>query len=96
MAKEILGQTDNLSKHIKQKLETLAEMSCQKSEIASAEMVELIVHGYENIICTQPFGCLPTHVCGNCNLYKSFRVCRNGERRHGRDGAVTKYVEKKE
>ena len=33
MAKEILGQTDNLSKHIKQKLETLAEMSCQKSEI---------------------------------------------------------------
>ena len=29
-----------------------------------AEMVELIVHGYENIICTQPFGCLPTHICG--------------------------------
>lgn len=42
MAKEILGQTDNLSKHIKQKLETLAEMNCQKSEIASAEMVELM------------------------------------------------------
>ena len=29
-----------------------------------AEMVELIVHGYENIICTQPFGCLPNHIVG--------------------------------
>ena len=49
MAKEILGQTDNLSKHIKQKLETLAEMSCQKSEIASAEMVELMSEITEEI-----------------------------------------------
>ena len=29
-----------------------------------AEMIELITHGYENIVCTQPFGCLPTHICG--------------------------------
>ena len=35
-----------------------------------AEMVELIVHGYENIICTQPFGCLPTHVCGKGMIHK--------------------------
>ncbi len=29
-----------------------------------AEMIDLVCHGYENIVCTQPFGCLPTHVCG--------------------------------
>ena len=34
------------------------------------EMVELIVNGYENIICTQPFGCLPTHVCGKGMVHK--------------------------
>ncbi len=35
-----------------------------------AEMVELVIHGYENIICTQPFGCLPTHVCGKGMVHK--------------------------
>lgn len=35
-----------------------------------AEMVELIVHGYGNIICTQPFGCLPTHICGKGMVHK--------------------------
>ena len=29
-----------------------------------AEMMELIEQGYENIVCTQPFGCLPNHICG--------------------------------
>ena len=28
----------------------------------AAEMLELADHGYENIICVQPFGCLPCHV----------------------------------
>ena len=27
-------------------------------------MLELIQHGAENIICTQPFGCLPNHITG--------------------------------
>ncbi len=30
----------------------------------TGEMVELIEHGVENIICTQPFACLPNHVTG--------------------------------
>lgn len=29
-----------------------------------AEIMELIHHGYENVICTQPFGCLPNHIVG--------------------------------
>lgn len=29
-----------------------------------AEMVELIHEGVHNIVCTQPFGCLPNHIAG--------------------------------
>lgn len=28
----------------------------------AAEMLEMADHGYENIVCVQPFGCLPCHV----------------------------------
>ena len=31
----------------------------------TGEMVELIKEGVPNIVCTQPFGCLPNHVVGN-------------------------------
>ncbi|MDR2168093.1 MAG: 2-hydroxyacyl-CoA dehydratase [Clostridiales bacterium] len=30
----------------------------------TAEMIELLEHGVPNIICTQPFACLPNHVTG--------------------------------
>ena len=30
----------------------------------TAEMFELIESGYENIVCCQPFGCLPNHIVG--------------------------------
>ncbi len=32
--------------------------------LLSAEMAELIEGGYPNIICAQPFGCLPNHIMG--------------------------------
>ncbi len=32
--------------------------------LLTAEMVELVKTGYENIVCAQPFGCLPNHICG--------------------------------
>jgi predicted nucleotide-binding protein (sugar kinase/HSP70/actin superfamily) len=32
--------------------------------LLTAEMLELIDQGVENIICTQPFGCLPNHIVG--------------------------------
>ncbi len=32
--------------------------------LLTAEMMELIETNYENIVCTQPFGCLPNHICG--------------------------------
>ncbi len=32
--------------------------------LLTAEMLELSEIGVNNIICTQPFGCLPNHICG--------------------------------
>ena len=46
-----------------------------------AEMVELIEHGYSNIICTQPFGCLPNHIVGKgiirrfYDIYPQANIC---------------------
>ena len=32
--------------------------------LLTAEMLELADQGVNNIVCTQPFGCLPNHICG--------------------------------
>ncbi len=32
--------------------------------LLTSEMLELARSGAENIVCTQPFGCLPNHICG--------------------------------
>jgi len=32
--------------------------------LLTAEMLELSDKGVKNIVCTQPFGCLPNHICG--------------------------------
>lgn len=38
--------------------------------LLTAEMVELVKTGYENIVCAQPFGCLPNHVVGKGMIAK--------------------------
>ena len=38
--------------------------------LLTAEMVELVEQGYENIVCTQPFGCLPNHIVGKGMIRK--------------------------
>ena len=32
--------------------------------LLTGEMVDLIEHGVKNIVCVQPFGCLPNHITG--------------------------------
>ena len=32
--------------------------------LLTAEMLELVEKGVKNIVCTQPFGCLPNHIVG--------------------------------
>ena len=38
--------------------------------LLTAEMVELIRSGYGNIVCAQPFGCLPNHIVGKGMIRK--------------------------
>jgi predicted nucleotide-binding protein (sugar kinase/HSP70/actin superfamily) len=38
--------------------------------LLTAEMLELITSGVENIVCTQPFGCLPNHISGKGMIRK--------------------------
>ena len=38
--------------------------------LLTAEMMELIESGYFNIVCTQPFGCLPNHIVGKGMIKK--------------------------
>jgi predicted nucleotide-binding protein (sugar kinase/HSP70/actin superfamily) len=38
--------------------------------LLTAEMVELVKTGFENIVCAQPFGCLPNHVMGKGMISK--------------------------
>lgn len=38
--------------------------------LLTAEMLELAESGYPNIVCTQPFGCLPNHICGKGMIRK--------------------------
>ena len=45
--------------------------------LLTAEMIELIERGFSNIICTQPFGCLPNHIVGK-GMMKEIRE-RNPE-----------------
>lgn len=38
--------------------------------LLTGEMMELVESGYPNIVCTQPFGCLPNHICGKGMIRK--------------------------
>ena len=41
--------------------------------LLTAEMLELAERGASNIVCTQPFGCLPNHICGK-GMMKPIKV----------------------
>ncbi|WFA08762.1 2-hydroxyacyl-CoA dehydratase [Tissierella sp. Yu-01] len=53
-------------KHLKHLGEKVIGLGSKMGEgwLLPAEIMELIQLGYENIICTQPFGCLPNHIIG--------------------------------
>lgn len=53
-------------KHLMQKPEGILSLGVKMGEgwLLCAEMIELIEDGYSNIVCAQPFGCLPNHIAG--------------------------------
>ncbi|MBQ4037066.1 MAG: 2-hydroxyacyl-CoA dehydratase [Clostridia bacterium] len=43
--------------------------------LLTAEMMELAASGCKNIVCTQPFGCLPNHICGKGMMKPIKELC---------------------
>lgn len=58
--------------HIKEKCTKIIGPGCKMGEgwLLTAEMMELIESGYGNIVCAQPFGCLPNHIVGKGMIRK--------------------------
>jgi len=58
--------------HTKSLAEGVIGTGCEMGEgwLLTAEMMECVSQGYGNIICTQPFGCLPNHICGKGMIRK--------------------------
>lgn len=52
--------------HLKSLAAKVIGPGCKMGEgwLLTAEMMELIETGYPNVVCTQPFGCLPNHIVG--------------------------------
>ena len=52
--------------HLAEKAESVLSCgnACGEGWFLTAEMIELIESGVPNIICAQPFACLPNHVTG--------------------------------
>ena len=58
--------------HLKELAGKVIGYGCKMGEgwLLTAEMMELIESGYENVVCTQPFGCLPNHIVGKGMIRK--------------------------
>ncbi len=59
-------------KHTKEVVKDVIGYGSKMGEgwLLTAEMIELAECGYENIVCTQPFGCLPNHINGKGMIRK--------------------------
>ncbi len=58
--------------HLKALAGQVIGYGCKMGEgwLLTAEMMELIENGYQNVVCTQPFGCLPNHIVGKGMIRK--------------------------
>ena len=59
---------DYIQEHQQEYIDMLLEL-CRQPSLAGTgegipEMIELVQGGYGNIVCAQPFGCLPNHIVG--------------------------------
>jgi predicted nucleotide-binding protein (sugar kinase/HSP70/actin superfamily) len=58
--------------HLRELVKPVIGFGCKMGEgwLLPAEMMELVENGYENIVCVQPFGCLPNHIVGKGMIRK--------------------------
>ena len=81
------GQTEIIApyefEHLKELADKVLDQGVRMGEgwLLPAEMSELIEKGYNNIVCAQPFGCLPNHIVGKGvirtlkELYPNANIC---------------------
>ena len=69
----------NSIKTIAKNTEPIVSLGNQTGEgwLLTGEMVDLINEGIENIICMQPFGCLPNHITGKGSIKELKRIYKN-------------------
>lgn len=60
--------------HTVERIQEYMHLGCKMGEgwLLPAEMLELYDMGVKNIVCAQPFGCLPNHICGK-GMIKPFK-----------------------
>ena len=65
--------------HVRQLGDEIIGLGCKMGEgwLLTAEMMELCESGYENIVCVQPFGCLPNHIVGKGMVRKLREIYPN-------------------
>ena len=65
--------------HVRELGDDMIGLGCKMGEgwLLTAEMMELCESGYENIVCVQPFGCLPNHIVGKGMVRKIREVYPN-------------------
>ena len=58
-------------------VEGVVGLGCKMGEgwLLTAEIMDLVHNGYENVICAQPFGCLPNHIVGKGMIRKVRELC---------------------
>ena len=58
--------------HIKELVKGIVGYGDKMGEgwLLTSEMLELTESGYENIVCAQPFGCLPNHISGKGMIHR--------------------------
>ena len=58
--------------HVKTLVDNVIGYGAKMGEgwLLTAEMLELVEAGFENIVCAQPFGCLPNHIVGKGMIRK--------------------------
>ena len=65
--------------HLKQLVKGVVGYGSKMGEgwLLTAEMLDLAENGYENIVCTQPFGCLPNHINGKGMVRRITEIFEN-------------------
>ncbi len=65
--------------HLKKIVKPVIGYGCKMGEgwLLTAEIMELIEQGYGNVVCAQPFGCLPNHIVGKGMIRKIRTIHKN-------------------